>query len=234
MNPEQIAERKRQLAGTAWRRWLQSVPGQMLANTPAYGIAREMVVQPAWRVLEIGCGAGSRLLVLDQQVRFARMAAGVEPSARLAAAAQRAFDGAARPLSAILADPGALPFGDGVFDMALCADLLRFLDVRGAQAALREAARVLRPGALLLAWDIAPPDGPFAWWQRLWSRGYGGRMASAGSLMSLAERSGFTYTRDARQRPFLWPPVPRASFVAGVFQEGVVVTGEASGSGAVD
>lgn len=234
MNPEQVAARDAQLSGNRWRRWLQSVPGQILANTPVYGVAREMVVQPEWRVLEIGCGAGSRLLVLDQSVRFARTAAGVEPSLKLAAAAQRAFDEAARPLSAIVADPAALPFGDGVFDLALCFDLLRFLDVRAAQAALREAARVLRPGALLLAWEIAPPEGRFAWWQRLWSRGYGGRLASARSLMSLAERSGFTYTRDARRRPFLWPPVPRASFVAGVFPEGAAVPREAAGSGAVD
>lgn len=229
MTPGQVKTRESQLAGTRWQRWLQSIPGQMLANTPAYGIAREMVVRPEQRVLEIGGGAGSRLLLLDQRVRFTVAAAAVEPCPRLATAAQRAFGAAARPASAVLADPGMLPFGDGVFDLALCVDLLRFLDVRSAQATLREAARVLRPGALLLAWDIAPPSGALAWWQRLWTHGSGGRLANTASLMSLAERSGFNYAKDARQRPFLWPPIPRASFVAAVYPEGVVARGDPPG-----
>ena len=125
----------------------------------------------------------------------------------------------------MLADPASLPFADGVFDVAFCDDLLRFLDVRGAQAALREAARVLRPGALLLAWDLAPPAGRFRWWQRFWLRAYGGRIASETSLMSLAERSGFDYTRTAALRPFFWPPVPRASFIASVLPPGLAAGG---------
>lgn len=38
--------------------------------------------------------------------------------------------------------------------------------------------------------------------------------------MSLAERSAFAYTRSARLRPWFWPPVPRASFVAGTLARG--------------
>jgi SAM-dependent methyltransferase len=215
MNPDQIAAREKQLLGSWWRRFLQSVPGQMLSNMPVFNLPREMLMQADHRVLEIGCGAGSRLLVFDQRVKFRGVsAAGIEPSPRLAARAERAFVSGARPLTAILADPATLPFASGVFDMVFCDDLLRFLDVRGAQAVLREAARVLRPGAPLLAWDLAPASGKFGWWQRLWLRGYGGRIAAEKSLMSLAERSGFDYTREARLRPFLWPPVPRASFIA--------------------
>lgn len=221
MTPEQIAARERQLLGSWWRRRMLSVPGQMLANPPVYRLPREMLMQADYRVLEIGCAAGSRLLLFDQAMKFRGVsAAGVEPSPELARRAGRAFVTAARPLTAVLADPAALPFANGVFDMAFCDDLLRFLDVRAAQAVLRETARVLRPGALLLAWDLAPAAGKFAWWQRFWLRAYGGRIASEKSLMSLAERSGFDFARPASLRPFFSPPVPRASFIAGTLPPG--------------
>jgi len=226
MTPDQIAERRRQLAGSWWRRRLLSLPGQILAAPPAFRLAREMLMQADHRVLEIGCAAGSRLLLFDQQVRFQRVsAAGVEPVPELAGRAERAFVAGARPLTAVLADPAALPFRDGVFDMAFCGDTLRFLDVRGAQALLREAARVLKPGALLLVWELAAPDGRFRWWQRFWLRGYRGRLATQKSLMSLAERSGFGYTREGELRPWLWPPVPRANFIAGTLRPGWRVEG---------
>lgn len=221
MTPEQVRERERQLSGSWWRRRMLSVAGQTLANTPVHSLHTEMLMQADWRVLEVGCATGSRLLLFDQRLRFQHTpVAGVEPSPILAAQAGRAFRAAARPLSAVLADPGALPFAAGVFDVAYCDDLLRFLDVRGAQAALREIARVLRQGALLLAWDLAPPAGRMRWWQRFWLRAYGGRIASEKSLMALAERSGFDYTREARLRPFFSPPVPRASFIAGTLPPG--------------
>jgi len=100
--------------------------------------------------------------------------------------------------------------------VAFCGDLLRFLDVRGAQAALREIARVLKPGAMCLVWDLAPPDGRLGWWQRFWLRSYrdNTRISSDKSLMALAERSGFDVAEPAHLRPWLYPPIARASLVA--------------------
>lgn len=217
MNPEQIRIRQKQLAGSWWRRRMLSVPGLILSNTGGYNVAKEMLVQADWRVLEVGCAAGSRLLLFDQQVKFREHTSiGVEPVRALANRAGAVFHDAARPLTAIVADPGALPFRDEGFDVAFCDDLLRFLDVRGAQAALREIARVLKPGAMCLVWDLAPPDGRFSWWQRFWLRAYrdGARISSEKSLMALAERSGFDVAEPARLRPWLYPPIARASVVA--------------------
>ncbi len=226
MNPDELARRSHQLRGSVLRRFAQSVPGQIFANPPIHRIHQEMLIHKDHRVLEIGSGGGARLLLLDNNLRFdAGFGVGVEPDPVLAAAAGRQFAEKRRPLISVLAEPGALPFADASFDMAFCDDLLRFLDVRAAQAALREAARVLKPGALLLAWDLAPPEGRFAWWQRFWLRGYPGRIASERSLMSLAERSNFAYTREAALRPFFWPPLPRVSFIAGTLPTGWTMQG---------
>jgi ubiquinone/menaquinone biosynthesis C-methylase UbiE len=217
MTPEQLQFRRRQLSGSWWRRQLLSLPGQVLSNTGAYNVSKEMLVQADWRVLEVGAAVGSRLLLFDQQIKFRHHAAvGVEPLPDLARRAQHTFQEAARPIAAVAADPAALPFAAESFDVAFCSDTLRFFDVRGAQAVLREVARVLKPGAMCLVWDLAPPDGRWSWWQRLWLRAYqdGARLSSEKSWMALAERSDFDVAEPARLRPWLYPPIARASFVA--------------------
>lgn len=229
MTPEQLRIRHQHLAGSWWRRRLLSVPGLILSNTAAYNVTKEMLVQADWRLLEVGCAAGSRLLLFDQQIKFReRSAVGIEPVSALAHRAQHAFTAAARPLSAVVADPQALPFRDESVDVAFCDDLLRFLDVRAAQSALREIARVLKPGAMCLIWDLAPPEGRLAWWQRFWLRAYrdGARLSSDKNLMALAERSGFDVAEPARLRPWLYPPIPRASIVAKRLPPGWVREGQ--------
>jgi ubiquinone/menaquinone biosynthesis C-methylase UbiE len=91
------------------------------------------------RVLELGCGTG---LILSRIAKVAKEAIGVDLSEKMA---QRARD---RGLQVHEASLGDLPFDDGEFDLTYGFKVLAHVtDIAGA---LREAARVTRPGGYLL------------------------------------------------------------------------------------
>ncbi len=94
------------------------------------------------RALDAGCGTGFQTALLE---RLGYETHGVDVAARLLAVARRRL-----PASALaLASVDALPYRDASFDaVACCGSTLSFVD--DPAAALRELARVLKPGARLL------------------------------------------------------------------------------------
>jgi SAM-dependent methyltransferase len=102
------------------------------ADLPATGAAP--------RLLDAGCGTGAIVRHLSARGR----AVGVDLSAE---AVQRAKErGAAVACAGLL----ALPFRDGAFDAVTSFDVIYHRWVTDDAAAVREMARVLRPGGLLL------------------------------------------------------------------------------------
>ena len=117
----------------------------------------ELVPEGPGRVLEICAGTG----YLSRMVARAHPAAeiyalDVSPE-MLAVGRRRATGAAAGRIAFVEGDAGELPFADDHFDVVVAAYGLHELptDVRGC--AVREAARVLRPGGRLLAVDIDAP-----------------------------------------------------------------------------
>jgi ubiquinone/menaquinone biosynthesis C-methylase UbiE len=91
-------------------------------------------------VLEVGCGTG---LILARTAGFARRAVGIDLSAGMLARARQ------RGLEVMQASATELPLATGSIDVAYSFKVLAHIpDVRGA---LREMARVVRPGGWVLA-----------------------------------------------------------------------------------
>jgi len=91
-------------------------------------------------ILEVGCGTG---LILHRTARFARHAIGIDLSAGMLVKAQQ------RGLRVAQASATALPIATASVDVAYSFKVLAHIpDIQGA---LREMARVVRPGGWVLA-----------------------------------------------------------------------------------
>lgn len=105
------------------------------------------------RVLEIGCGTGRLLAAIDAAHRV-----GIDVSKGLLRVART------RGLAVAGADAHALPFGDASFDAVVGGNgVFRYLDYGRA---LRECARVLRPGGRLAVHQYAAITWRLSFWRR--------------------------------------------------------------------
>jgi SAM-dependent methyltransferase len=103
------------------------------------------------RVLEIGCGRGVALPVLAALLAPSSLV-GLDIDPELIAIADELVRTNAVPARVMSGDARALPFDTGSFDLVIdfgtCYHVGGGID--GARAALREVARVLRPGGLFV------------------------------------------------------------------------------------
>jgi SAM-dependent methyltransferase len=120
-------------------------------------LVEQAAIQPANRVLEIGCGTGN-LLILTKQLHSDADVVGLDPDSKALARARRK---ARRESLSIELDHGfaqALPYPDASFDRVLSAFMFHHLELDQKRQALREARRVLRPGGSLHLVDLGGTD----------------------------------------------------------------------------
>ena len=204
-------------------RWAMGRAGVFAVNSPLLGLKQNLRLEPSMRVLDIGCGRGAVLRLLDDRVRFEHSPVGLDFSRAALRLAQRDEDTSGNRLRLARGVATRLPFADDSFDLVISGYLLKHLDDEEARACFDEVLRVLAPGGLALLWEFAPSGNERLdrWNRWVLSRGVGEpRLRSSRALMALAELAGFPYIRDARLRPFLLPPIPRASVLVGKPPEG--------------
>ena len=97
------------------------------------------------RVLDVGCGGG---LLAEPLARLGCLVTGVDPSQRSLEAARAHAHASALHIDYVYGFAEALPPADDTFDAVICCDVLEH--VNDLSAAIREAARVLRPGGVYL------------------------------------------------------------------------------------
>lgn len=112
-------------------------------------------LSPGESVLDVCCGTGDFCTVAREAVGDSGQVVGVDFCPPMLRQAARKLAGRAR---LGLADATRLPFGPRRFDAATVGWGLR--NVPDPQAALREIARVLRPGGRFVSVDMARPTAP--------------------------------------------------------------------------
>jgi SAM-dependent methyltransferase len=206
-------------------------------SLPLFGAALDAArVTSGTRLLDAGCGAG--LLALLASLRGARVAA-LDAAPGLLAVARRRLPGA----DVREGDLEALPFADASFDAVVAVNSVFYAEDMGA--ALRELARVARPGGRVVAtaWGpparceflaavmarlgpLLPPPPPGA------PPPHPGALSEPGALAAVLAAAGLSVVEEGEVAcPFVFPDAEtswRGNASAGVNQAAIARSGEAA------
>ena len=138
-----------------YARWLLS-PLRRLISPPTK-IVKRLGLKSSDRVLEIGCGPGYFSPAVARAVPQGALTLFDTQDGMLAIAERRLKTRGISNFERRQGDAKALPFADGIFDVAFMVTVLG--EVGDPRSALREAARVLKPGGRLSITEmIGDPD----------------------------------------------------------------------------
>ena len=115
-------------------------------------------ITPGQYVLDLGCGTGSHASLIQRDHPGA-IVVGIDADLDALHFARARLAKRGVPVRFLCAAAAALPFATDTFDHVFCSLLLHDLSHANKHRALREAARVLRPGGVLHLIDFVAPEG---------------------------------------------------------------------------
>jgi SAM-dependent methyltransferase len=124
-------------------------------------LIQQAQLQPGQRVLDLGCGTGTLILML-KQIQPAVEAVGVDADPEVLALARAKLAQAGVAATLDHGSAAQLPYPDQSFDRVLSSLVIHHLPAEVKRGAFAEAMRVLRPGGELHILDFGPPRNRLA------------------------------------------------------------------------
>ena len=156
-------------------------------------------LMPGQDVLDVACGFGGTLAALNDTTASSVLT-GVNVDVRQLDICRSIRSRAGNRIALVGADACALPFPDRAFDHAVCVEAMFHFPSRACF--LMEAARVLRPGGMLVVTDIllrAPETAPWTGLDGVLLRDYGpwpDLWTDAATIIAEAAASGLELSED--------------------------------------
>lgn len=184
------------------------------AMQPEYEeMLRWVGIQPGWKVLDAACGAGGFLPLMTELVGPTGEVHAIDLDPQVVDVVNDRIAKAnwVAPVFARVGDLLSLPYDDGVFDVAWCANASEYLTDDQCWQMLRELKRVVRPGGLVAIkeFDVTgcqyQPCPPALWLRffEAFSRSSNPHLASVNRDTRLGEWLRATGLVDTCQRPTL-------------------------------
>jgi ubiquinone/menaquinone biosynthesis C-methylase UbiE len=141
---------------------LTKLPGISGAKALRKAAIECAALRPGEKALDIGCGPGALALLAKARVGPEGEVHGIDPSPEMIELARKKAAGAGAAVRFQIGAAEDLPYPDASFDVVLSTLMLHHLPDDLRPQAIKEVARVLKPGGRFVAVDMSG-GGPWHW-----------------------------------------------------------------------
>jgi len=167
-------------------------------------LIEQVPIKPGERVLDIGCGTGT-LVVLIKQLHQDAEVVGLDPDQNALARGKRKAERASVSVRFDQGFADRLPYADASVDRVFSSFMLHHLQPDEKDSALREVRRVLRPGGVFTLLDFGGPEsGENGFLARLVHSSHHLKDNSEDRILARMSKAGFADPKKINQGTMLF------------------------------